>query len=45
MAFEAQHYKGEIHLYAASLDNPHDFEPKFHVHTEEKLFRMVKHGK
>jgi len=37
MAFEAQHYDGEIHLYAASLENPNDFEPKFHVHVEEKL--------
>ncbi len=37
MAFEAEHYEEEIHLYAASLDKPEDFEPKFHVHYEERL--------
>lgn len=37
MAFQAEHYPGEIHLYAASLENPEDFRPEFHVHTGEKL--------
>lgn len=37
MAFEAQHYAGEIHLYAASLSDPTTFEPKFHVYYDEKL--------
>ena len=37
MAFQAEHYPGEIHLYAASLKNPQDFEPTFHVHYQEKL--------
>jgi len=37
MAFQAEHYVGEIHLYAASLDHPQDFDPKYHVHTGEKL--------
>ncbi|MGB0411470.1 MAG: GFA family protein [Pikeienuella sp.] len=37
MAFQADHYAGEIHLYAASLSNPAAFEPAFHVHYEERL--------
>lgn len=37
MAFQAEHYTGEIHLYAASLEDPNSFTPKFHVHTSEKL--------
>ena len=37
MAFQAEHYAGEIHLYAASLEHPQDFKPKFHVHCAEKL--------
>ena len=32
MAFQATHYPGEIHLYAATLDNPETFTPAFHVH-------------
>ena len=37
MAFEAEHYAGEIHLYAATLENPQDFKPEFHVHCAKKL--------
>lgn len=37
MAFQAEHYEGEIHLYAASLSNAAAFEPAFHVHYEERL--------
>ena len=37
MAFQADHYPFEIHLYAATLENPQDFEPTFHVHYREKL--------
>lgn len=37
MAFQAEHYPGEIHLYAASLSDPAAFEPAFHVHYEERL--------
>jgi hypothetical protein len=37
MAFEATHYAGEIHLYAASLEDPAVFEPQFHVHYAEHL--------
>ncbi|MEO1066123.1 MAG: GFA family protein [Pseudomonadota bacterium] len=37
MAFLAEHYPGEIHLYAASLDDPEAFEAEMHVHHEERL--------
>ena len=37
MAFQAEHYPGEIHLYAATLENPQDFEPSFHMPYREKL--------
>ena len=37
MAFQAEHYPGEIHLYAATLENAQDFKPTFHVHYREKL--------
>ena len=37
MAFQAEHYPGETHLYAASLEHPQNFKPKFHVHMDEKL--------
>ncbi len=37
MAFQAERYAGEIHLYAASLEYPESFEPKFHVHYAARL--------
>jgi len=37
MEFEADHYSGGMHLYAASLENPDDFEPTFHVNYGSKL--------
>lgn len=37
MGFQADHYVGEIHVYAATLDDPKDFEPKFHVYHGAKL--------
>lgn len=37
MAFQADKYVGEIHLYAATLDDPAGFTPRFHVHYGEKL--------
>lgn len=37
MAFEAEHYEGAIHLYAASLENPEKFTPEFHVNYQSKL--------
>ena len=37
IAFEADHYAGGMHLYAASLENPEDFKPTFHVNYKSKL--------
>ena len=37
MAFQAERYAGEIHLYIATLDNPADIAPTFHVHYRERL--------
>jgi len=37
MAFQADRYAGEIHLYAATLSNPQDFTPNFHVHYDDHL--------
>jgi hypothetical protein len=37
MAFESERWPGEIHLYAASLDDPAGFVPQFHVYVSEKL--------
>ena len=37
MGFEAAHYPGGMHLYAASLEDPQKFKPTFHVNYESKL--------
>lgn len=37
MAYRGDHWPGEIHFYAASLDNPVAVEPRFHVHVTERL--------
>lgn len=37
MAYEADKYAHEIHLYAASLEDPAGFVPDFHVRWSEKL--------
>lgn len=37
MGFEAAHYAGGMHLYAATLEDPADFKPTFHVNYESKL--------
>lgn len=37
MAFVANHYPGRIHLYAASLEKPSDFAPRFHLNIKSKL--------
>ena len=43
LGFEAAHYPGGMHLYAASMERPEDFVPEFHVNYESKLpwLRMV----
>ena len=37
MAFDADKWSHEIHLYAASLDDPTAFVPDFHVHWAERV--------
>ena len=37
IGFEADHYAGGMQLYAASLENPSDFKPTFHVNYGSKL--------
>ena len=37
IGFEAAHYEGGMHLYAASLEDPADFNPTFHVHHHNQL--------
>ena len=37
LAFEADHYEGMMHLYAANLLNPELFPPQFHVNYKSKL--------
>lgn len=37
MAYAADRYPGEVHLYIGTLDNPAGFMPKGHVHTSEQL--------
>ncbi|MEE8172633.1 MAG: GFA family protein [Alphaproteobacteria bacterium] len=37
MAYDADRYPDEIHFYAASLDDPENYAPEFHVHYGERL--------
>ena len=37
MSYEADRFGEEIHLYAATLDDPGAYEPSFHVFTSEQL--------
>ena len=37
MGFEADHYPGGMHLYAASLEDPENLQPTFHVNYQSKL--------
>jgi hypothetical protein len=37
MAYEADRYPSEIHLYAASLEKAETFMPEFHSHSDEML--------
>ncbi len=37
VAYEAERFPDEIHLYAASLDAPAAFQPQFHVHVAEAV--------
>ena len=37
MSYEADRFPGEVHLYAASLDDPAGYRPEFHVFVAEQL--------
>ncbi|MEM6307242.1 MAG: GFA family protein [Pseudomonadota bacterium] len=37
MAFEADHYPDDMHIYAASFQDPSRFKPEFHVYYQSKL--------
>ena len=37
MGFEADHYPGGMHLYAASMEYPEQFSPTFHVNYQSRL--------
>lgn len=37
MGFEAEHYPGGMHLYAATMADPSAFAPTFHVNWQDKL--------
>ena len=37
MAYEADKFPGEIHFYAASLDDPKAYTPTFHVFASEAV--------
>lgn len=37
VAYESDAFPGEIHLYAAGLEDPGDYRPQNHVHCAERL--------
>lgn len=37
MAYESERWPEEVHFYAATLEDPADFAPEFHVHWAERL--------
>ena len=37
MSYKADKFGHEIHLYAATLDNPENYKPAFHVFMSEQL--------
>ncbi len=37
MSFESTRWPGEVHLYAASLEDPNQYQPQMHSHWEERL--------
>ena len=37
MAYDSDRYPDEIHLYAASLEDPENYRPEGHVHCAERL--------
>jgi len=43
LSFESTRWPGEIHLYAASLDDPAAYVPQLHCHTSEALPWLALH--
>ncbi|SNS49004.1 GFA family protein [Tropicimonas sediminicola] len=41
VAYASEKYRGEMHFYAAGLDDPADYRPGFHVHHAEHLSWMM----
>ena len=37
IAYDADAFPDEIHVYAASLERPENFSPEYHVYTAEQL--------
>lgn len=37
MAYESERWPDEVHLYAASLEDPQAYRPQAHVHSAERL--------
>lgn len=37
LAYEAEKFPGEVHLYVATLDDPNAIEPTGHVHVAERI--------
>lgn len=37
MAYAADRFPGETHFFAASMENPEEFDATYHVHAEERL--------
>jgi len=37
LAYEADQFPGEIHLFLGSVDEPNLFRPQFHVHCAERI--------
>lgn len=37
VAYEADRFAGEVHLFLGTLDDPNQFRPQFHVHCSERI--------
>lgn len=37
LAYEADRFPGELHLFLGTLDDPNRFRPQFHVHCAERI--------
>lgn len=37
LAYEADRFPGEVHVFLGTLDDPNQFRPEFHVHCSERI--------